>query len=222
MSEIETTGINVGEKIIPEKVQEIKKKIKAELERRKNNDTNIPVYIEALDINTPIIPENRENNYQNDKLNLIQPKDVLDLYSSAKYIINDTEINTPQQFNLIENLSLLLERINSEIDRPFTDAGNCRVNCAGLCRETCLTECTTGCGNDCKDTCKDSCKGGCKGGCGSGCSGGCSGCTGGCSSSCKGACKDGCGGCGHCGDTCTGSCRGRCEGTCKGDALWDD
>lgn len=197
-------NINKGQLIKPEEVQKIKQKIKAELERRKVNDSNLTNYANAINVNVPVIKKTEE-------YTLIQPKEVEDLFLGTKAIIEDETIQVPKQTEIIENLTSLLEKINNQLNRPFTEPSDCGLNCAGLCQTSCITECSKGCGGNCTGGCTGSCKGGCSS-C-SGCSGGCSGCTSSCGG-CTDSCSGGCSGCGNCGSSCRGGCSGDCGSSC--------
>lgn len=186
--------------ITPDRLIELKAKVKAECQRRCNTGS-VSQYA-GEDYDFAVTPESGKviSKEHYEKIAIPLNAIVGGIPTDGNRIIREIDI---------ANLESKVEELN---DIPLdSSTTNCAASCTGLCQGGCASGCSgcSGCGSGCATGCS-----GCSGcsGCGSGCASGCSAvcansCSGGCSTSCKGECKNVC-------TSCTGGCTGSCLGHC--------
>lgn len=167
--------------ITAERLNELKAKVKAEMQRRNASEHNASLtgYAgTAWDFNAVPKPGEPITDEHVQKIidPLLQVNDFLydnSLKSNKSGL--DESVYKAEQF--VESLK--------SIAKTASNSG-CRGSCTGLCAESCsgacmgCTSCTGGCSSSCDKFCS------------SNCGGGCNGCSGGCHAGCSSTCGSGC------------------------------
>ena len=187
--------------ITPDRLIELKAKVKAECQRRCNTGS-VSQYA-GEDYDFTITPESGKVILKEHYEKIAIPLNAIvgGIPTDGNRIVREIEIADFE--SKVEELVKISETSSTT---------NCAASCTGLCQGGCASGCSgcSGCGSGCSGGCSG-CGGSCSSGCGSGCSSGCTAtcannCSGGCSGSCTGGCTNACSG------TCTGcsSCTGSC------------
>lgn len=185
-------------KIEPNDFITLKTAVKAEMQRRKYQDSLATYGGTAYDYtHTPTAGEPMyEEHYK---------KNVVPLAAANSEQVPGSDMPRPVSKTDIDTMTAFVTILSARTNLYNKSATDCNGNCAGACYSTCSTSCDTTCSGGCKGGCTS-----CSGSCSTGCYG-CSGCSDSCSYNCSGSCSFGCS------YTCQGcrSCTGTCEGTCQ-------
>lgn len=189
--------------ITPQRIIDLKAKVKAECQRRRYTGRIDNTYGSATyDFTTVPTAGGLVLQEQHDKISIplsaINSDNVPANTSPSHQLARESEIANMEAW--VTSWSKISVQANT------TSASGCKTSCTGLCAS--CTSCTScsGCSGTCTGTCTGSCTGSCDG-CTS-CSNRCDGCTG--CTDCSGGC-DGCTGCTGCSFECANDCETICS-----------